>query len=416
MLRALYTAFLWLALPWIAFRLWLRSRKEPGYASNVAERFGVYTGKPGQPLLWIHAVSVGEVRASVPLVAGLKAAYPDYSVLVTCMTAAGREAVGQAYGDTVLCVFLPYDYPFAVRRFLDRFRPRLAVLIETELWINLLAGCARRSLPVVLANARMSADSARGYRRFAALTRPAFEGLAEVCAQSEADANRIAALGAHRVSVAGNLKFDVEADARALEAGAAFKSTLGGRRVLLLASTREGEERLLLDAFCARRTADVLLVVVPRHPRRFDEVAAAIAAAGLPLARRSRGESITGASVLLGDSMGEMPFYYAAADVAVIGGSLLPFGGQNLIEACAIGVPVVIGPHVYNFSEAARLALECGAAEQVPDAAAAANEALALLENPMRRKAMGEAGMALCASHRGATRRHLAALRKHLPA
>jgi len=416
MLRALYTLILWLALPWIVVRLKLRSRKEPGYARNIRERFGDYAGEVPRPLIWVHAVSVGEVRASVPLIAALKSAYPEYAVLVTCMTAAGRDAVEQAYGDTVLCAYLPYDYPFAVRRFLDWFRPRLAVLVETEIWINLLTECRRRSLPVVLANARMSAGSARGYRRFGALTRPVFESLAEVCAQSEADANRIAALGAHHVSVAGNLKFDVETDGRAFDAGTAFKASLEGRRVLLLASTREGEESLLLEALAGRLMSGILLVVVPRHPRRFDEVAAAIASAGLSFARRSRGEAVSGASVLLGDSMGEMAFYYALADVAVIGGSLLPYGGQNLIEACAAGVPVVIGPHVFNFSEAVRLAVESGAAQQVADAAGAIDEVLALLEDPLRRQAMGAAGKALCASHRGATRRHISSVRKHLPA
>ena len=412
--RAVYTLLLWLALPWIAIKLWIRGRRESGYAENIGERFGRYRIETRLPLIWLHAVSVGEVRASVPLVAALKAEYPGCSVLITCMTAAGREAIVQAYGDSVLSAFLPYDYPFAVRRFLDRFRPRLAVLMETEIWINLLAQCARRSLPVVLANARMSPESARGYRRMAALTRAAFEGLAEVCAQSDADANRIAALGAHRVSVTGNLKFDVEVDARALAAGAAFKVSLGGRKVLVLASTREGEERLLLEALGGRLSPEILLIIVPRHPRRFDEVAAAIAAAGLSVVRRSRGEAVSDASVLLGDSMGEMPFYYAAADVAVIGGSLLPFGGQNLIEACAIGAPVVIGPHTHNFSEATRLAVEAGAAEQVADSAAAVNAALELLENPARRAAMGKAGKALCARHRGATGRHIASLRRYL--
>lgn len=407
MLRALYTLFLWIGSPWIGFRLWLRSRKEPGYARNIGERFGSYRGETRRPLIWVHAVSVGEVRASVPLVKALKSEYPDYSVLVTCMTAAGREAIEQAFGNSVLGAFLPYDYPFAVRRFLDRFRPRLGVLLETEIWINLLAECARRSLPVMLANARMSAASARGYRNFAALTRPAFAALAEVCAQSDSDAERLAALGARKVGVTGNLKFDVVTDARQVADGIAFKSGLGDRKVVLLASTRDGEERLLLEAFAGKLRENFLLVVVPRHPRRFEAVADVVVAAGLTLVRRSGGGQIGEANVLLGDTMGEMPFYYAMADVAVIGGSLLPFGGQNLIEACAIGVPVVIGPHVYNFSEAVRLALHAGAATQVADAGAAMREALNLLGDPSRRQHMAVAGKAMCAAHRGATRRHI---------
>lgn len=410
MARTLYTLMLWLGLPLIALRLWLRSRREPGYAERIGERFGRYDFAAEGPVIWVHAVSVGEVRASVPLVSALRTAYPDHSVLVTCMTAAGREAIDQAFGASVLAGYLPYDYPFAVRRFLEHFRPRLAVLMETEIWINLLADCRRRSVPVALANARMSPGSARGYRRLSMLTRSAFGSLSVACAQSEADADRIAALGAHRVVVTGNLKFDVQPDAAQLAAGTALRCGTAGRQVLLLASTRDGEEALLLDALKGRLASDTLLVVVPRHPQRFDEVASIVEAAGLSCARRSRGETGERAQVLVGDTMGEMPAYYAMADVAVIGGSFLPFGGQNLIEACSVGTPVVVGPHVHNFSEAVRLAVECGAALQVEDSSGAIDAAQALMGDPARRKTMGEAGIALCAAHRGATARHLAAI------
>lgn len=414
MLRSCYSVLLWLALPLIVIRLWWRSRREPGYAKGVAERFGKYANEAKMPVIWVHAVSVGEVRASVPLVNALLAGYPDHSLLVTCMTAAGRDAVDQAFGGKVLAAFLPYDFRFAVRRFLDHYRPCLAVLVETEIWINLLAECHRRALPVVLASGRMSQESACGYRRLSALMRPAFESLSAVCAQSEADANRIASLGAHHVSVAGNLKFDVVPDPELLAAGAVLKTSLRGRRAILLASTREGEEALLLDAFRNRVADDALLIVVPRHPQRFEEVAALIALAGLTCARHSLGQSPANVKVLLGDTMGQMPAYYSAADVAVIGGSLLRYGGQNLIEACAVGVPVIIGRHVDNFSEAARLAVECGAAVQVSDAAEAAESALALLDDPVRRRAMSKAGVALCAAHSGATAKHIEAIRKLL--
>jgi 3-deoxy-D-manno-octulosonic-acid transferase len=414
MLRTAYSLLLWLGLPLIAIRLWVRARREPGYSKGIGERFGRYVTEASLPVLWVHAVSVGEVRASVPLVNALRAQYPDHTVLVTCMTAAGRDAINQVFGATVLAAFLPYDFPFAVRRFLDHFRPRLGVLVETEIWINLLAECRRRALPVVLASGRMSQNSARAYRRLSGLTRPAFEGLAAVCAQSEADANRIASLGAHQVSVAGNLKFDVVPDPALLAAGASLKRSLGPRKVILLASTREGEEALLLDALRARVPGNALLVVVPRHPQRFEAVAELIAAAGLSYARRSLGEPAAAVDVLLGDTMGEMQAYYAAADVAVIGGSMLPYGGQNLIEACAIGVPVVIGPHVHNFSEAVRMALDARAAIQVADPGEAADAALALLGNPERCAAMGAAGVALCLAHRGATAKHLAAIEKLL--
>lgn len=415
MLRAGYTLLLWLGLPLIMVRLWLRARREPGYSRSVGERFGNYGARPDTPVLWVHAVSVGEVRASVPLVKALQSEYPGHSILVTCMTAAGRDAIDQVYGNTVLSAFLPYDYPFAVRRFLDWFRPRLGLLVETEIWVNLLAGCRARGLPVVLASGRMSRQSARAYQRLSALTRPAFESLAAVCAQSEGDANRIASLGAHHVTVAGNLKFDVTPDTALIAAGSELRRSLGPRRTIVLASSREGEETLILRAWAEVPRTQTMLIVVPRHPQRFDAVEAMIRAEGLSVARRGRGEPTASAAVLLGDTMGEMATYYAAADVAIIGGSLLPYGGQNLIEACASGVPVVIGPHVHNFSEVVRLAVKAGAAIQVADATAAARVALELLDDPQRRGAMGAAGIGLCNEHRGAAARHLATIRRLLP-
>ena len=411
MSRLVYTLLLWLAVPLVVSKLWLRGLREPGYARNRWERFGRYDCAVSGPVIWVHAVSVGEVRASVPLIGALRLAYPKHTFLVTCMTAAGREAIDQVFGASVLAAYLPYDYPFAVRRFLQHFRPQLGILMETEVWINLLAACRRERFPVMLANGRMSSRSARGYRRLASLTRPAFESLAVVCAQSEPEATRFAALGAHHVQVTGNLKFDVDPDPMLVEAGVALKSALQGRKVLVLASTREGEERLLLRAFERRLPEALLLVVIPRHPQRFDEVAGVIAEMGWRFARRSRNEPLAGVRVLLGDTMGEMALYYAAADVAVIGGSFLPLGGQNLIEANAIGTPVVIGPHAHNFSEIVRLATEAGAAIQVANVTAAVNTALELLENPERRVAMGRAGKLLCAGHRGATARHIAAVK-----
>jgi len=415
MLRAGYSLLLCIALPLVALRLWLRGRREPGYRQGIGERFGRYALKPDAPVIWLHAVSVGEVRASVPLVNALRAEYPDHVVLLTCMTAAGREAIDQAFGTSVLAAFLPYDYPFAVRRFLNHFKPRLGVLMETEIWINLLAECQRRSLNIVLANARMSPRSAAGYRRLSALTRPAFESLSIVCAQSEADANRIASLGAHRVGVCGNLKFDVRLDARLIDAGVELRRLLAARKVLVLASTREGEEILLLAALLETLRAggpgETVVVVVPRHPQRFDEVARLIESLEFRFARRSRGDRLVGCQVLLGDTMGEMAAYYSACDVAIMGGTLLPYGGQNLIEACAAGVPVILGPHVHNFSEASRLAVECGAAIQIADANEAVCLALALLDDPARREGMRAAGLAFCAAHRGATQRHMDAIR-----
>jgi 3-deoxy-D-manno-octulosonic-acid transferase len=396
--KHLYTIALRLALPLILLRLWWRSRREPGYLEGVEERFGFYKGSRPEKVVWVHAVSVGEARAAAPLVRALKEALPDHAVVMTGTTAAGRETIKQVYGESVIPTFLPYDYPESVRSFLERFRPTLGILMETEIWPNLLAACTTHGVPVVLANARMSEKSARGYRRWRSLMAPAIRSLAAVCAQSEADAARLRELGAPRVEVTGNLKFDVSLDAAQLAAGREWKAKLG-RPVLLLASTREGEEKILLNELGAQ---PFLTVVVPRHPQRFDEVAP------MADARRSRNE--TPKSIYLGDTMGEMAFYYGAADVAVIGGSLLPLGGQNLIEALAAGVPVIVGPSMFNFAEATRLALEAGAAVQVADAQAALLQVKELLSNPQKRQHMAAAGKTLCAAHRGATRKHLEVL------
>ena len=416
MWRLLYTALLWTALPVVLLRLWWRGRREPGYREAIAERFGASDLRVKPQLIWVHAVSVGEARACAPLVRVLQREYANHDLLVTCLTAAGRETVKQVYGDSVRCAWLPYDYPHALRRFLEHYRPRLGVLVETEVWPNLVQVCAQNGVPLVLANARMSEKSARGYRAAAGLSRPAFAALGAVCAQSEADAGRIRELGARQVSVTGNLKFDIEPDAGRSEAGRAWRTGLPHDRVLLLASTREGEEAQLLEAL-GTQDDGTLIVLVPRHPQRFDEVASLAQRMGFASARRSLGEAPrAGLRLYLGDTMGEMAFYYAAADVAVIGGSIEPLGGQNLIEACAAGVPVVAGPHMFNFAEATRLALEAQAALQVADAAGAIAAARSLLADRERRTRMGEAGRLLCAAHRGAAQRHLAVCRALLGA
>ena len=404
-MRTLYTVLLKLALPLILVRLWWRGRREPGYREGIGERLGFYAFGAKPKVVWIHAVSVGEVRAAAPLVRALQEALPDHELLMTCTTAAGRETLKQLYGQSVLGAFFPYDLPRAVQRFLEHFRPRLGVLMETEIWPNLLAGCAENRVPVLLANARMSEKSARGYRRWQRLMGPAFARLASACAQSADDAERLRELGVRQVAVTGNLKFDVHPDPAQLAAGRAWRAALG-RPVLLFASTRDGEEPLLLKEM-PRKDNGVLVIVVPRHPQRFDEVAQ------WADARRTQ-ESIPSEDrkIYLGDTMGEMAFYYAASDVAVIGGSFMPLGGQNLIEALAAGTPVVVGPSMFNFAEATRLALVAGAAVQAADAAGAVRHALQLLADEPRRLRMAQAGQQLCALHRGATERHLAECRR----
>jgi 3-deoxy-D-manno-octulosonic-acid transferase len=403
-MRILYTALLWLLLPYILLRLLWRARKQPEYLAHVGERFGFYPGHDGRALIWLHAVSVGETRATQSLVARLRAAYPGHRILLTHATPTGRDAGEQLYGDDVLRAYLPYDYPFAVNRFLNHFRPQLGILMETELWPNLIRAVHERGVPLLLLNARMSEKSARGYARFASLTRDALERLSAVAAQTEADAARLTVLGAKSVSVMGNLKFDIEAPPEMLALGRWLRRQFGAeRRVFLAASTREGEEELLLDAW-ASGPAGALLVIVPRHPQRFDEVAAMLERRGIPYRRRSEDSDVEpSVRAVLGDSMGEMFAYYAAADLAFVGGSLQPCGGQNLIEACAVGTPVLVGPHTYNFAEATRLAVAAGAALQVGDAAQLVDEARRLLEDGEAMAAMRQGCAGFVATNRGAT-------------
>jgi 3-deoxy-D-manno-octulosonic-acid transferase len=409
-MRRLYTITLYLLLPWALLHLLLRARRQPGYLRHVAERFGYYTLVPEAPLIWVHAVSVGETRAAEPLVRVLQVRYPQHRILLTHMTPTGRETGETLYGGRVARCYLPYDYPGAVARFLDHFRPQFAIVMETEIWPNLIRASRARSIPLYLVNARLSEKSYVGYRRFGGLVRESLAGFAAVAAQSEGDARRLTALGARDVHVTGNVKFDVAPPLEQLELGQALRRGFGeARPVLLAASTREGEEVLLLEALEGIAASGMLTVIVPRHPQRFDEVARLLEARGVRYQRRSaNAPTAPDTRVVLGDSMGEMFAYYAACDVAFIGGSLLPLGGQNLIEACAVGKPVLIGPSIFNFTEAVELAVQAGAAIQVPDPAALAREAGRLLQDPVTARRMSQAALAFANAHRGATARVLA--------
>jgi 3-deoxy-D-manno-octulosonic-acid transferase len=401
-----YRLLLWLAFPFVLARLWWRGRAEPEYRQNIGERFGFYATTPGRPVIWLHAVSMGETRAAEPLLQALKSRHPDCDLLVTQMTATGREAAQRLLGGGVRVAWLAYDYPSAVRRFLRHFRPRLGILMETEIWFHLVEECKRSGVPLLLANARMSARSARGYGVVAPLARTALEDLSAVAAQTAEDAERLRSLGARAVEITGNLKFDAQPSAGSESLAAQFRLRFGGRPVLLAASTREGEEALLLDALENNVLGDALLVMVPRHPQRFDDVAQLLEARGLKFARRSAGTRVEAdCDFVLGDSMGEMGAYYRACDAAFVGGSLLAYGGQNLIEACAAGVPVLIGPYTYNFAQVAEAAVAAGAAARVKDAGEVIRVARSLLQDPGLRERMGKAGIAFCAAHRGATER-----------
>jgi 3-deoxy-D-manno-octulosonic-acid transferase len=407
MTRLLY-AIAWLAAaPLLVARLAWRSRRQPGYLSRLGERFGAYDAAPRARRIWIHAVSVGETRAAAPLVEALAVRHPGHRILITHMTPTGRAAGEELFGDRVERAWLPYDLGFATRRFVSHFRPEVGVILETEIWPRLIEEAARAKVPVVLANARMSEKSARGYARAPWLARWAFANLAGIAAQGEEDAARLSALGARPPAVLGNVKFDLALPAAMIERGRAFRRLFGERRqVWVVGSTREGEEALLFDAFASTAPRDALLVVVPRHPQRFDEVVRLASERGLAVARRSAGVAVPGETrILVGDSMGEMLAYYAAADLAIIGGSLLAFGGQNLIEACALGCPVIVGPHTYNFDEAARGAIAVGAALRVGDAREALAAAAALSADEEKRKAMGERAREFVAAHRGAVER-----------
>jgi 3-deoxy-D-manno-octulosonic-acid transferase len=411
-MRFLYSLIFLLLLPLILLRLYWKGRQLPAYRQHIGERLGFYPSMSGR-FIWLHAVSVGETRAAAPLVRQLQQRYPEFSVLLTQMTPTGRETAQQLFGNSVTCVYLPYDLPWIIRRFLRHFRPAFGILMETEIWPNLIQQCRQANVPLYLANARLSERSAKGYARLQRLVRPAFAGLTRIAAQTAEDAQRLAVLGANQPLVCGNIKFDVSPPPDLAQQSARLAGLLGeNRQILLWASTREGEEEQLLDAFQQLQWPDLLLLlIVPRHPQRFDDVANQIHQRGLSLQKRSAGLPIAASTrAVLGDSMGEMFAYFSVADVAIIGGSIQPLGGQNLIEACAVGTPVLFGPHMFNFAEASRLALEAGAAQQADSADELLAQAHILLQNLPRRQQMGFAGIAFSQAHRGATERIIALL------
>jgi 3-deoxy-D-manno-octulosonic-acid transferase len=420
MKRGTYSALWWLALPAVLGRLWWRGRKEPGYRRHWGERLGYYGApRPRQLTIMVHAVSVGETRAAEPLVDALLAQWPGCRILLTHMTPTGRAtgaALFKRHGERVVQAYLPYDTGTMVRRFLRHFAPRACILMETEVWPNLVAGCSQAGIPVALVNARLSERSLRRGQRMGELMSQAAREITLVAAQTEADAARVKALGALDVAVTGSIKFDVTPPIAAMEKGAWLRERFKARPVLLCASTREGEEALILEAWLRMpsRPEGMLLALVPRHPQRFDDVARMFEAKGLRVQRRSAlgAGDVVDADVLLGDSMGEMFAYYAACDCAFIGGSLLPLGGQNLIEAAAVGKPVLVGEHTFNFLQATDEAVALGAALRVPDAGQLLEQAAQLLQDPARLRTMGERALAFAGRHRGATARTVELLRR----
>lgn len=419
MIRALYTLILHLAIPLVWVRLWSRSRREPGYAHDIRERFGngALRIAADTPSIWIHAVSVGEVRAAIPLIGKLRGQYPDMPIVISVMTPTGRRTARETFPEDVHAVYLPYDLPWAMRRFIAQINPRILIVMETEIWPNMLAMCERAGVPRFLVNARLSEKSFRGYIRnifVRALIRNAMTHFDHVLAQTAIDRARLKMLGAIEASVTGNLKFDLTLDEAQLAQGREWKKRIGRRRVLMLASTREHEERPLIQAFVKMDWSPAprpLLLVVPRHPARFDDVCNMLESANLVVGRRSSGtEASSIMDAWLGDSMGEMQTYYAMCDVAIVGGSFQPLGGQNLIEAAAIGKPIIMGPSTFNFAEAVALATQANAMRSVNDPAEAMREAAKLMNDDDARRVMARNAHGFAAAHGGATTRTMNAL------
>jgi 3-deoxy-D-manno-octulosonic-acid transferase len=421
---AAYAVGWWLAAPLAALYLLWRGLAQREYRRHWAERFlGRGVSPPaGRPVVWVHAVSVGETRAAQPLIELLARQRSGAVFVLTHMTPTGRavgESIAAAFPGRVVQRYLPYDLRFAVARFLRDAKPDVGVVMETEIWPTLLHAARAAGVPMLLANARLSEKSAARGQRFAPLLRPAARCFATIAAQSAADRDRIAGWTDSPIIVTGNMKFDLAIDAARVGAGKAVRAAWGARPVWLAASTREGEEAMLLDALRRGKIdSDPIFLLVPRHPQRFDEVARLIEEAGMRCLRRSRGqwaERVPPGALLLGDTMGEMAMYYAAADIALIGGSLRDLGAQNPIEACAVGTPVVVGPSTFNFAQVVADALAAGAAVQVRDA----NEALATMDaltrDSSRLEAMRAAALRFAQTHRGATARVAALIEELLP-
>ena len=421
-----YSSLMQLLSPWVVRRLQRKARQEPGYMERLQERFGVYATEPSGGYVWIHAVSLGESRAAAVLIQRIRASYPLIRFLLTHGTATGMQEGMKSLQPGDVQVWQPWDTPKAVDRFLAHFKPRLGLLVETEIWPNLIHRARAHQIPMVLVNARMSTKTFTQSRRWSWLSRPALGSLDFALAQHEQDANLLRDLGCRVEQVVGNIKFDAQLNREHLQWGKRWKS-LRKQPLVLLASSREGEESLFLDAIKALHAnqpthfAPILWGIVPRHPQRFEEVAALIAAQGFACIKRSSIEDLQAFSmpesgfegqvqVFLGDSLGEMNFYYASANVALLGGSFLPFGGQNLIEAMACQCPILLGPHTFNFKEVAQQACASGAASEFGHLTDALSQALKLLIQPAELEVMSAKGESFIRTHQGATERTFKAI------
>jgi 3-deoxy-D-manno-octulosonic-acid transferase len=410
----IWSAAVYLLLPFVVFNLFWRGIRYPAYWFRWPERFGYLKPMHGQRVIWVHAVSVGEVRSSAELIDELAGRFPRHRILVTTMTPTGSEQVKELFGGRVGHAYLPYDFPGSVRRFMARVAPEFAVIAETEFWPNLFKACRDRDIPLFLVNVRLSQESLRGYLRVPRTARTMLERATLICAQTSSDAQRLRSLGiaGPRVEVTGNLKFDAPLPEALLTQSQELRRQWGrDRPIFIAASTHGGEERKILLAFHElRRTyPDLLLVLVPRHPERFRAVARLCRRGNARVALRSAQHGVLSEEIdiLVGDTMGELQRLYAAADIAFVGGSLVPTGGHNLLEPCAVGVPVIFGPHIFHFEEISRMVLERGAGRQVHDEAGLADSVALYLEQPALRIAAGERARSLVAENSGAVARTL---------
>jgi 3-deoxy-D-manno-octulosonic-acid transferase len=412
MLRLLYSALLYVVAPLALVATALRGLRDPSYRDRLGERLGFTRLRFATPPIWIHAVSVGEVQAAAALVRALGQSHPQEPILLTTATPTGAQRVQALFGASVRHAYLPYDLPGAVRRFLTRTTPRVAIILEREIWPNLFRACFERRIPILLASARISERSAQRHQRFAGLFREALASDVTIAAQTPADAERFRAIGipAAAIHVTGNIKFDFEVPQEARRTGTHIRAELGQRPVWIAGSTHEHEEDIVLDAHERVRAArnDALLLLVPRHPNRFDAVKSWLRARNVRFVSRSKREAVAAdTSVLLVDTLGELMSFYAAANVAFVGGSLVPIGGHNLLEPAALNRPIIVGPHNFNAADIAQMFLDSGAALQVESATELANAVLDLLTSAAHRDEMIARAHAILQTNRGALARVL---------
>jgi 3-deoxy-D-manno-octulosonic-acid transferase len=409
-LRWVYTLIFILGIPVLLLRLLWKSRGNPAYRRHWAERFGFFKAPAKTGGLWVHAVSVGETMAAVPLIREFQKRFPDLPIVITSTTPTGRACAKSIFKDEVFQVYFPYDLSSCIQRFLKNLQPKLLVVMEKELWLNCFSICRQQLVPIYIVNASLSRHSLKGYQRFKTLIRGLLECMTMVFAQSETDADRFLELGVEQkhLMITGNMKFDIAIQEALETAGKQYRAGFSNRPVWIAASTHIGEEEQILVAFrqVLEQVNNALLILVPRHPERFGSVATLIEQQGYTAVKRTSGLPVTeNTQVLLGDTMGELTFFYALSDVAFVGGSLVAVGGHNTLEPAALGVPVIVGPHVHNCMDITKLLLEAGGLLQVSDSDGLAHAVLRWFSAPDKRQVAGEAAKSVVEKNRGAVKK-----------